>query len=83
MASILPAARAAERATKIVPIVFVIVPDPVRSGLADSLARPGRNLTGMSNVSEDLTAKRIHMFKEAVPSLRRMGLMFNPDGRVR
>lgn len=81
MASILPAARAAERATKVVPIVFVIVPDPVRSGLADSLARPGRNLTGMSNVTEDLTAKRIQMFKEAVPSLRRMGVMFNPDGQ--
>src|ERR1700754_2759838 len=54
MASILPAARAAAQATKTIPIVFVIVSDPVMGGLADSLARPGRNLTGMSNVSDDL-----------------------------
>jgi putative ABC transport system substrate-binding protein len=51
MASILPAARAAADATKAIPIVFVIVSDPVGSGLAESLARPGRNLTGMSNVA--------------------------------
>src|ERR1700716_338202 len=62
MASILPAARAAEQATKTIPIVFVIVSDPVRSGLAESLAHPGRNLTGMSNVSEDLTAQRVQIF---------------------
>jgi putative ABC transport system substrate-binding protein len=80
MASILPAAEAAMRLTSTVPIVFVIVSDPVRSGLADSLARPGRNLTGMSNVTDDLTAKRIHMFKEAVPGLKRLGVMFNSVG---
>jgi putative ABC transport system substrate-binding protein len=49
-------------------VVFVIVSDPVRSGLAESLAHPGRNLTGVSNVSEDLTAKRVQIFKDAVPS---------------
>lgn len=81
MASILPAARAAADATKTVPIVFVIVSDPVMSGLADSIARPGRNLTGMSNVTDDLSAKRVQIFKQAVPKLRRMGLIFNPEAQ--
>jgi putative tryptophan/tyrosine transport system substrate-binding protein len=81
MASILPAARAAAQVTKTIPIVFVIVSDPVTSGLADSLARPGRNLTGMSNVADDLTAKRVQIFKQAIPGLRRMGLIFNPEAQ--
>lgn len=81
MASILPAARAAEHATKTIPIVFVIVADPVGSGLAESLAHPGRNLTGMSNVTEDLTAKRVQIFKETVPDLKRMGLIVHPGGQ--
>jgi putative tryptophan/tyrosine transport system substrate-binding protein len=81
MASILPAARAAQQATKTVPIVFVIVSDPVGSGLAESLAHPGGNLTGMSNISEDLTAKRVQTFKDAVPHLKRMGLIVHPGGQ--
>lgn len=81
MASILPAARAAEQATKTTPIVFVIVADPVGSGLAESLAHPGRNLTGMSNVTEDLTAKRVQIFKDTVPDLKRMGLIVHPGGQ--
>ena len=81
MASILPAARAAERATRTTPIVFVIVADPVGSGLAESLAHPGRNLTGMSNISEDLTAKRVQTFKDTVPDLKRMGLIVHPGGQ--
>ena len=81
MASILPAARAAKQATNTIPIVFVIVSDPVGSGLAESLAHPGGNLTGMSNVSEDLTAKRVQTFKEAVPHLKRMGLIVHPGGQ--
>ncbi|QPF88603.1 ABC transporter substrate-binding protein [Bradyrhizobium commune] len=81
MASILPAARAAELATKTIPIVFVIVADPVGSGLAESLAHPGGNLTGMSNVTEDLTAKRVQIFRDAVPELKRMGLIVHPGGQ--
>jgi putative ABC transport system substrate-binding protein len=81
MASILPAARAAKEATSTIPVVFVIVADPVGSGLAKSLAHPGGNLTGMSNVTEDLTAKRVQMFKEAVPAMRRMGLIVHPGGQ--
>src|ERR1700737_1713665 len=81
MASILPAARAAQQATNTIPIVFVIVSDPVGSGLAESLAHPGGNLTGMSNVSEDLTAKRVQTFKDTVPHLKRMGLIVHPGGQ--
>jgi len=81
MASILPAARAAKQATNTIPIVFVIVSDPVGSGLAESLAHPGGNLTGMSNVSEDLTAKRVQTFKDTVPYLKRMGLIVHPGGQ--
>ena len=79
MASILPAARAAQQLTTTVPIVFVIVSDPVGSGLVKSLARPEGNLTGMSNVTEELTAKRVQIFKEAVPTMRRMGLLYYPE----
>ena len=55
--------------------------DPVTSGLADSLARPGRNLTGMSNVADDLTAKRVQIFKQAIPGLRRMGFNIDPEAQ--
>jgi putative tryptophan/tyrosine transport system substrate-binding protein len=81
MASILPAARAAKQATDTIPVVFVIVSDPVGTGLAESLAHPGGNLTGMSNVSEDLTAKRVQTFKDTVPKLKRMGLIVHPGGQ--
>ena len=81
MASILPAARAAKQATNTIPVVFVIVSDPVGSGLAESLAHPGGNLTGMSNISEDLTAKRVQTFKDTVPDLKRMGLIVHPGGQ--
>jgi putative ABC transport system substrate-binding protein len=67
-----PAAEAAKRATSTIPIVFIVVPDPVGSGLVDSLARPGGNVTGLSNVATDLTAKRLSILKEAVPNMRRV-----------
>jgi putative tryptophan/tyrosine transport system substrate-binding protein len=55
-----------------VPMVFTQVSDPVRLGLVDSVARPGRNVTGIANLRADLTAKRLELFKETVPSLRRV-----------
>ncbi|ACA18343.1 protein of unknown function DUF534 [Methylobacterium sp. 4-46] len=73
-----PAAEAAKRATSTIPIVFVVVPDPVGSGLVESLARPGGNVTGLSNVATDLTAKRLSILKEAVPNVRRVALLLNP-----
>src|SRR5262249_28152146 len=50
------AAVAAQRATSTIPIVFVVVPDPIKSGLVQSLARPGKNITGLTNVAVDLAA---------------------------
>jgi putative ABC transport system substrate-binding protein len=77
MASVWQAALAAQRVTKTIPIVFVIVPDPVRLGLAESLSRPGRNLTGMSNMMADLIAKRFEMLRDAIDDVLRVGLILN------
>ena len=71
------AAAAAKRATSTVPVVFVVVPDPVRSKLVDSLAHPGGNVTGLSNLVVDLSAKRLQLFKDAVPDLSRIALLVN------
>jgi len=72
------AARAAQRATTTIPVVFVIVSDPVGLKLVDSLARPGGNITGLSNVTVDLSGKRLEFFKEAVPGLSQVALLSNP-----
>jgi putative tryptophan/tyrosine transport system substrate-binding protein len=74
-----PAALAAQRATKTIPIVFVAIPDPVGSKLVASLARPGGNITGLSNFALDLTAKRVEHLKELVPSVTNIGLIVNPN----
>jgi len=71
------AALAAQSATQTIPIVFMVVPDPVGSKLVDSLARPGRNLTGMTNMALELVPKRVELLKEAVPNLFRMALLVN------
>jgi ABC-type uncharacterized transport system substrate-binding protein len=73
------AALAAQRATTAIPIVFVVVPDPVGIKLVDSLARPGGNITGLTNVSSDLSAKRLEFFKEAFPSITRVALLVNAN----
>jgi len=73
-----PAIRAAQRATTTIPIVMVLSGDPVRSGLVKSLARPGGNTTGPATLTGDLTAKRLELFKEAVPNLREIVLLGNP-----
>jgi putative ABC transport system substrate-binding protein len=72
------AAAAAQAATKIIPIVFVMVPEPVANKFADSLARPGSNLTGLANMSLDITGKRLQLLKEALPGLLRVALLTNP-----
>jgi ABC-type uncharacterized transport system substrate-binding protein len=74
----LPAALAAQRATTTMPVVFVLVANPVRSKLVDNLARPGRNLTGLSHIGADLIAKRLEFFKEVVVGLSRAALLVNP-----
>ena len=74
-----PAAIAAKRATTTIPIVFTAVPDPVASKLVDSLARPGGNITGVSNVGTDLSAKRLELFKETVVGMSSVALLLNPN----
>ena len=77
-----PGARAAIRATQQIPIVMVAVGDPVGSGFVSNLARPGGNVTGISNIIAELGPKRLGILKEIVPSARRIAAMFNPDDPV-
>lgn len=74
-----PAALAAKGATSTIPIVMALVSDPVGSGLVASLARPGGNVTGLSNQTVDLAAKRLQLLKETIPGARRVVVLFNPD----
>jgi putative tryptophan/tyrosine transport system substrate-binding protein len=67
-----PAADAAKIATRTIPIVMIALGDPVGTGLVDSLARPGGNLTGMSQMTSGLAAKRLEVLKEAVPAISRV-----------
>src|SRR5438105_14268379 len=67
-----PAAQAAKNATSTIPIVMIALGDPVGSGLVDSLARPGGNVTGMSMMHTELAAKRLELLKEAVPGISRV-----------
>jgi putative ABC transport system substrate-binding protein len=68
---------AAKKATPAIPIVFATAGDPVGTGLVASLARPGGNVTGLSNQSADLPGKRIQLLREVVPGLRRLAIMAN------
>jgi putative tryptophan/tyrosine transport system substrate-binding protein len=75
-----PAIRAAKQATKTIPIVMVINDDPVAAGFIDSLARPGGNVTGLTRLTRELSAKRLELLKELVPLITRVGVLWdNPD----
>jgi putative ABC transport system substrate-binding protein len=65
--------------TTTIPIVFMFVPDPVGMKLAQSLAHPGGNITGLSNFGGEIAGKRLQLLKELVPGLKRVGLLTNPD----
>jgi putative ABC transport system substrate-binding protein len=69
----------AKRATSVIPIVFAIAADPVGGGFVASLARPGGNVTGLSNASPELAGKRIELLREIVPGFRRLAIMVNAD----
>lgn len=71
----LPAALAAVKATRTIPVVFMMVGDPVGAGLAASLSRPGGNATGLSNQSGDLAGKMIELLTEAAPTARRLAVL--------
>ncbi len=73
-----PAIRAAQRATSVVPIVFPSTGDPVGSGFVATLARPGGNITGLSNSDVDLAPKTLELLKSVLPGLRTVGLLGNP-----
>ena len=72
-------ALAAKRATSVIPIVFTVVEDPVGTGVVVSLARPGGNVTGLSNQSAELAGKRLELLREVVPKLRRLVMLGNID----
>jgi len=76
------AATAAKQATSVIPIVATVVGDPVGSGLVDSLARPGGNLTGLSVISPDMAAKRLELLREAVPGFRRLAILVDVTNPV-
>ncbi len=78
MVSTTAAVRAAQQATRTVPIVMTAVNDPVGSGLVASLARPGGNTTGQSTQAEDTAAKFVEFVREALPRAKRIALLINP-----
>ena len=74
--------RAAKNATKTIPIVMAGArADPVEAGLVESLARPGGNVTGLTNLSRELGGKRLELLKEAVPKLARVAVLYDPATR--
>ena len=77
-----PAAEAAKEATSTIPIVGVNVGDPVGTGLIASLARPGGNVSGISDQSTELSAKRLELLKEAIPNAARIAVLWNADDRA-
>jgi len=73
------AVHGAKAATSTIPIVFTNVNDPVVVKFVDSLAKPGRNITGVSIASVELTGKRLQLLKDAFPSAKRIGILYNEE----
>jgi ABC-type uncharacterized transport system substrate-binding protein len=71
--------RILQQETRTIPIVFAFVGDPVGSGFAASLARPGKNITGFANFENSIGGKWVELFKEIAPRAGRVGFVFNPD----
>jgi putative tryptophan/tyrosine transport system substrate-binding protein len=73
---------AAKNATQTIPIVFAAVQDPVASGLVDSLAMPGGNVTGLSMLAPELSGKRLELLKEAVPRITRVAFLWGSGSQA-
>jgi ABC-type uncharacterized transport system substrate-binding protein len=78
VATFTPCALAAKQATTTIPIVMVAVADPTGTGLVQSLARPGGNVTGFSNMGAETAGKSVELFRDMLPSLRRVAVLANP-----
>ena len=76
-----PASLAAKQVTSAIPIVTATGPDPVELGLAASLARPGGNVTGVTSISSELSAKRLGLLKELIPQVSRVAALWDPAAR--
>jgi len=74
------AIRAAKEATKTVPIVMLSSIDPVDAGYVESFARPGGNVTGLTHLARDISAKRVELLKELLPRLSRVGILWDTNG---
>src|SRR5499433_2944937 len=72
-----PAALAAKKSTRDIPIVIAGAGDPVATGLVDGLARPGGNITGVTELSTELSAKRLEILRDALPTLTRVAMLWN------
>jgi putative tryptophan/tyrosine transport system substrate-binding protein len=84
LATSIAAALACKQATAIIPIVFPLAGDPLGTGLVTSLARPGGNVTGLSNQAADLAGKRLEVLREVNPGLRKLAVLANAEypGRI-
>src|SRR5262245_51204335 len=74
-----PVTAALHRETRIIPIVFLVVSDPIGSGFVETLARPGGNITGFINLEASLVEKWLELLKEIAPSVTRVAVMFKPE----
>ena len=81
VAATTPAALAAQHATRVIPVVFVAVSDPLGSGLVANLAQPGGNITGISNLMGDTSQKQLSLLVAVLPKLSRVGVLSNPGNR--
>ena len=74
-----PSTEAALKATRDIPILIATVGDPVGSGFAASLRRPGGNVTGLTGLGSELNSKRLDLLRQILPGMRRVGFLYNPD----